>query len=123
MRMFDWNEYIQLGKKFLNKNEECYKRIGVSRIYYGLYNLAKKKIPISDQQRLEHSKTSHIDMWDSFFYKESDDEFIRKVNILKQARKDADYKSSSHRFKASLIGFEKQYKYVEKEIKSREKRA
>lgn len=121
--MFNWDEYIQLGKEFLNKSEERYKRLGVSRIYYGIYNLAKRKIPLSDQQALKRSDTSHVDMWNSFFCQENDDEFLRKVDILKQARNVADYESSSHKFKVNLDGFKKQYKYIEKEVKSRPKRA
>ena len=121
--MFNWDEYIQLGEEFLDKEEECYKRIGVSRIYYGIYNLAKKKIPIPDQQELKHSKKSHIDMWNSFFCQENDEEFLRKVDILKQARKVADYKSSTYEFELNLIGFKAQYKFVENEVRSRPKRA
>jgi hypothetical protein len=44
---FDWNEYITLGKELAKNNDPASLRAGISRGYYGIYNLLRINVGLT----------------------------------------------------------------------------
>lgn len=122
--MFNWKDYIDFGEKLLkgNNTAECDQRIAISRIYYGLFNLAKAKMSparLKDLKDLRDDSNQqmgfHQLFWRQFF--DSDKE-VMNTDVLRSARNLADYNSSSYKFDEEYERYIKIYKDVQKAIEN-----
>lgn len=120
--MFNWHDYISFGEELLGEKDECSRRVAVSRIYYGLFNLAKRKMSGSRYNDLKDSNSPigfHQLFWRNFFIR--DDEYstkmLLKTDVLRSTRNVADYDSSSHEFNCKYKKYIEVYRDVEKAIK------
>lgn len=98
--MFNWNKYLELGKELMSSDDECNKRAGISRIYYGLYNLARRKMSNDLLNDLGKEPGGlHKKMWEEFFSDDSEDDKVALMaaNVARSARNYADYDSSSYK--------------------------
>lgn len=121
--MFDWMEFFEFGMNLIGECSECDQRVGVSRAYYGLFNMAIKTLPADLAQDLRTDKSQkgyHELVWENLFQNSDDKENDRALMasaIIRKARNKADYDSSSNIFKTELNGFKKSALIVFNQIK------
>ncbi len=105
---FNWEEYVELAGEILKQKsvDESMFRTGISRSYYGIFNICKKFAidnNLLNKDKLKKSYTSHADLIDKFIHSyRFDIEYSKELNevkkevgeILKELRdyrNDADY--------------------------------
>lgn len=110
---FDWEKYVELAEEIYQKKDtdesECRFRTGISRAYYGVYNMCKNfaiENNLINEKKLKDSYSSHADLIDKFIHSHRFDiEYNAELNeikkdigeILKELRdyrNDADYQNT-----------------------------
>lgn len=85
---FDWNEYIKLGRELSKENDPACLRAGISRAYYGIYNLLRINVGHTTRYK------PHKDLIDKLAAAEKYDDqaqLSKLLEDLKQNREEADY--------------------------------
>jgi len=94
---FDWNNFLEVAERLSTQQDEASLRIAVSRAYYCIYNLAKKRAVSNGYQR-KNGESSHAQMWR--VYSLSPDSICKKLSTigerLKEKRERADYEDQEY---------------------------
>jgi hypothetical protein len=89
---FDWSDYLKLAEELAKRREEYCLRTAISRSYYYVYHLARKRI-IDNGFIIVRGGDSHKQVWEKF---DGSPEFDCKklyqlAKRLKDKRQQADY--------------------------------
>jgi hypothetical protein len=88
---FNWSEYYRVAQELSNHTAECYLRTSISRAYYYVFHLGRKRVEENRFQLLRSD--AHKQVWEKF--SDSPDHRCRKLaeaaKRLKQKREAADY--------------------------------
>lgn len=90
-QQFDWSEYRRVASELSTHADECYLRTSISRAYYYIFHLGRKRI--EDNGFSLFTSDAHKQIWEKF--NGSPDHRCRKLaetaKRLKQKRENADY--------------------------------
>jgi hypothetical protein len=88
---FNWSEYYRVASELSTHADECYLRTSISRAYYYVFHLGRKRVEDNGFTLLRADK--HKQVWDKF--NEFPDHRCRKLaetaKRLKEKRESADY--------------------------------
>jgi uncharacterized protein (UPF0332 family) len=90
---FDWSKYLELAEELSKRQDEACLRAAISRAYYSVYNIAKKRDAVS-KYRFNNDGNSHDELWDLYDRNSTSGECRRLAFVgkrLKRRRVEADY--------------------------------
>ena len=85
---FDWNKYIELGRSLSSKEEPEYMRAGISRAYYGIYNLLRIEVGITTRYKPHKELIEKLAKAEKY---DDQTQLSKLLEDLKQDREKADY--------------------------------
>ena len=93
---FDWSSYLALAHKLAERSDEAARRSAISRAYYAVYILARRKL---EANGVELNGEQHRAVWDAYASRSNPGQnpdpcarLAKDASVLKQNRVRADYK-------------------------------
>lgn len=111
---FNWREFLALAEDLSQRNDEASRRTAVSRSYYYVYHLARKRLE-DNSFPFVRNESMHRQVWEKF--ERDPDPRCKKLyqlaNILRDKRNQADYEQTFPRIESEVAAILKQARQFE----------